>query len=61
VKKNQNVFSRGLCLFPKQFITSLGPQTKNKNKNIGTKDMSKKNPKEILKNLLKKMQVIDSQ
>jgi hypothetical protein len=28
--KNYQLFSKGLCLFPKQFITSLAPQTKNK-------------------------------
>jgi hypothetical protein len=46
--KRQNCkkyFSKGLCLFPKQFITSHAPQTKNNKFKRGSKDMRKKTKK----------------
>jgi hypothetical protein len=51
--KRQNCrkyFSKSLCLFPKQFITSHAPQTKNNKFKRASKDMRKKTKKKNEKN-----------
>jgi UDP-galactopyranose mutase len=46
---------------PKQFITSLAPQTKKKTIKTHDQKTWKKKTKEMKRNLLKKIQVIDFQ